>query len=63
MSENGRGEVAALPPRRLVLSERRFSHCQAWEDGCEYEHCPRWRDGKIINDAHCALDMIGDEDA
>lgn len=48
-----------LPPFRYVMSERRISRCQAWEDGCEYEHCPRWREGKIINNAHCALDLIG----
>lgn len=53
----------ALPPAKLDWSQRRFSHCQAGEDDCTYEHCPRWRDGKIVNDAHCALDLIGrDED-
>lgn len=51
-----------LPPLKLDWSQRRFSHCQANEDDCTYEHCPRWRDGKIINHAHCALDLIGDHD-
>ena len=47
-----------LPPLRLVVSERRFTRCQAWEDGCDYAQCPRWRNGAIINDEHCALDLI-----
>lgn len=54
-------ETADLPPLRFVMSERRMTRCQAWEDGCEYDHCPRWQDGKIINHAHCALDLIEDE--
>jgi hypothetical protein len=58
---DGKSE-STLPPLRFVMSERRASRCQAWEDGCEYAHCPRWRAGKIINDAHCALDLIGDQD-
>ena len=48
-----------LPPMKLDWSQRRFSHCQASEDDCTYEKCPRWRDGKLISDAHCALDRIG----
>jgi hypothetical protein len=55
-------ETAALPPLKLDWSARRFSHCQATEDDCSYEHCPRWRDGKIVSDAHCALDLIGSDD-
>lgn len=56
-------QTSTSPPLKLDWSQRRFSHCQAWEDGCEYERCPRWKDGKIVNDAHCALDLIGrDED-
>ena len=56
-------ETTPLPPPKLDWSARRFSHCQAREDDCSYEHCPRWRDGKLISEAHCALDLIGDENA
>lgn len=52
-----------LPPLKFDWAARRFSHCQADEDGCSYEQCPRWRDGELISDAHCSLDLIGDEDA
>jgi hypothetical protein len=59
----GKPETTDLPPPpRFDPSARRMSHCQAWEDGCEYEHCPRWRDGMIVNEAHCALDLIGHDD-
>lgn len=52
-----------LPPLRLDWGSRRFSHCQAGEDECDYEHCPRWQNGKLISEDHCALDRIGgDED-
>lgn len=57
-------KTTMMPPIKFDPSARRMSHCQAWEDGCEYAQCPRWRDGKIINEAHCALDLIeGDDDS
>lgn len=47
-----------LPPVKLDMQRRCFTHCQATEDECTYQYCPRWRDGKIVNEAHCALDLI-----
>lgn len=55
-------ETPTLPPLKLDWSARRFSRCQANEDDCTYEKCPRWRDGKLISDAHCALDLIGNDE-
>lgn len=55
--------AGALPFGKLHWESRRYSYCQANEDDCTYKHCPRWRDGKIVDERHCALDYVEDDDA